>query len=76
MSIRELRNHGGEVIDRVIAGERITITRKGREVAELRPVRARAKVPMATVLEHMRQLPPMDPDKLRADIDSMLDTSL
>ncbi|MGQ0519936.1 MAG: type II toxin-antitoxin system Phd/YefM family antitoxin, partial [Actinomycetota bacterium] len=26
-SIRELRNHGGEVIDRVAAGERVTITR-------------------------------------------------
>ncbi len=37
-SIRELRNHGGEVIDRVAAGERVTITRDGKAVAELRPL--------------------------------------
>ncbi|MCC6184817.1 MAG: type II toxin-antitoxin system prevent-host-death family antitoxin, partial [Microthrixaceae bacterium] len=28
-SIRELRNHGGEVVDRVRAGEVVTITRDG-----------------------------------------------
>ncbi|HEU0168319.1 MAG TPA: type II toxin-antitoxin system prevent-host-death family antitoxin [Chloroflexota bacterium] len=75
VSIRDLRNHGGEVIDRVIAGEHITITRNGREVAELRPVR-RAKVPMATVLERWRELEPVDPVRFRADIDSIFDSSL
>ena len=37
-TIRELRNHGGAVIDRVLAGETITITRDGEPVAELRPI--------------------------------------
>ncbi|HLI42856.1 MAG TPA: type II toxin-antitoxin system prevent-host-death family antitoxin [Acidimicrobiales bacterium] len=39
MTIRDLRNHGGEVIDRVERGERLTVTRDGRPVAELRPLR-------------------------------------
>ena len=29
-TIRELGNHGGEVVDRVAAGERLTVTRDGR----------------------------------------------
>ena len=38
VSIRELRNHGGDVVDRVAAGENLTVTRPGKPVAELRPV--------------------------------------
>ena len=41
VTIRDLRNHGGEVVDRVEAGEQLTVTRDGRPVAELRPVRSR-----------------------------------
>jgi len=37
VSIRELRNRGGEVIERVVQGERLTVTRDGHGVAELRP---------------------------------------
>jgi prevent-host-death family protein len=37
ITIRELRNHGGEVVDRVAQGEQITVTRAGKPVAELRP---------------------------------------
>ena len=29
VTIRDLRNHGGEVVDRVAAGERLTVTRAG-----------------------------------------------
>lgn len=35
--MRELRNHGGEVLDRVARGEVLVVTRDGAEVAELRP---------------------------------------
>jgi PHD/YefM family antitoxin component YafN of YafNO toxin-antitoxin module len=34
VTIRELRNHGGEVVDRVEVGGRVTVTRDGRAVAE------------------------------------------
>ena len=34
-TVRELRNHGGEVLDRVARGESLIVTRDGAEVAEL-----------------------------------------
>jgi prevent-host-death family protein len=75
VTIRELRNHGGAVVDRVAAGERVIVTRNGRPVAELRPVRS-AGLTATTLLERWRRLPPMDPDALRRDIDSVIDPAL
>lgn len=40
---RELRNNTRELLDRVDAGESITITVDGRAVAELRPVSRRPR---------------------------------
>ena len=40
---RELRNHTRNLLDRVAAGEEITITVDGRPVAELRPARSRPR---------------------------------
>jgi prevent-host-death family protein len=41
VSIRDLPNKGGEVVDRASRGEPITITKAGRRVAELRSLRQR-----------------------------------
>lgn len=71
-SIRDLRNHGGEVIDRVLAGERITITRDGKPVAELRPLR-RPPLTAEALVERFKRLPPIDPDEFRADLDAVID---
>lgn len=75
VSIRQLRNHGGAVVDRVQAGERMTVTRSGRPVAELRPLTRRGPDP-ATLLSRWRNLPRIDPDALRRDIDRIIDRSL
>jgi prevent-host-death family protein len=75
VSIRELRNHGGEVVDRVARGERVTVTRRGKQVAELRPLRSSA-VPTAELLRRRAHLPLLDPEKLRRDLDSVIDPSL
>jgi len=75
VSIRELRNHGGDVVDRAARGERITVTRAGRPVAELQPV-ARPPVPIERLLERWRRLPNVDPAALRTDLDELLDSSL
>ena len=75
VSIRELRNHGGEVIDRVVAGERVTVTRDGRPVAELRPLR-RAAVPSQVLRRRWSRLPPLDAESFRRDVDRVLDSSL
>jgi prevent-host-death family protein len=72
VSIRELRNHGGDVVDRAARGEAITITRAGKAVAQLRPVSS-GPLAAAVLLERWRRLPPVDPVQLRADIDKTLD---
>ncbi len=75
VSIRDLRNHGGDVVDRAVRGEPITITRSGKAVAELRAV---SPQPLAaeTLLSRRRRLPYVDPVALRADIDRLLDPGL
>jgi prevent-host-death family protein len=75
VTIRDLRNHGGDVIDRMQAGEPITITRDGRPVAQLIPATAPG-VPVDQLLERWRRLPPVDPVALREDIDAIIDQRL
>jgi prevent-host-death family protein len=75
VTIRDLRNHGGDVVDRVEAGEHVTVTRDGRPVAELRPVRSRGIASVA-LLERWRRLPAVEADVLRRDIDAAIDQSL
>lgn len=74
-TVRELRNQGGQVLDRVLAGESVTITRDGRPVARLEPL-GRQRLSAATVAERFRRLPAVDPRRLREDIDSLVDQRL
>lgn len=74
-TIRDLRNHGGEVIERVSTGERITVTRDGKPVAELCPL-PRRRLTAAALIEQFRGLPSVDPKRFRADIDAAVDQSL
>ncbi|MCV2488585.1 type II toxin-antitoxin system prevent-host-death family antitoxin [Geodermatophilus sp. YIM 151500] len=74
-TVRDLRNHGGRVLDRVAAGERVTITRDGTPVARLEPV-ARGRLRASVLVERFRNLPALDPQHLRADIDAVVDQEL
>lgn len=75
VTIRDLRNRGGEVVDRVQRGERLVVTRAGRPVAELVPVRRHA-LPAAVLLARWRHLPTVDTAKLRRDLDRVIDAEL
>jgi prevent-host-death family protein len=75
VTIRELRNQGGEVIDRVAAGEQLTVTRDGRPVARLQPVR-RSGLRSDTLLRRWRRLRAVEPETFRRDLDRVLDTRL
>jgi prevent-host-death family protein len=75
VTIRELRNRGGEVVDRVEAGGHVTVTRDGRPVAELRPLRTRG-LSAGTLLERWHRLPTVDPAGLRNDVDSVVEPGL
>jgi prevent-host-death family protein len=73
--IRDLRNHGGEILDRVSAGEAMTVTRDGHPIAELRPL-PRPPLQAALLLQRWKSLPAVDPARLRADVDDLLDPAL
>jgi prevent-host-death family protein len=70
VSIRELRNQGGEIVDRAASGERITITRGGKPVAELSPLRP--ELTADVIFERWRRLPPIDYEAFRADVDEVM----
>ena len=72
VTIRELRNQGGSVVNRVAGGERLIVTRSGTPVAELRPIPS-SGLSASTLLTRWRRLPAMDYRKLRDDLDSVIE---
>jgi prevent-host-death family protein len=75
ISIRDLRNHGGEVVERAQRGERLTITRAGKPVAELVAL-PRSSASLDELRRRWAKLPPVDPAALRRDIDDVIDPAL
>ena len=75
VSIRELRNHGGDVVERAERGERLTITRDGTPVAQLVAL-PRPAVPLVELQRRWASLPHVDPAVLRRDLDDVLDPRL
>ena len=75
VTIRELRNHGGDVVDRAARGEQITITRGGKPVAELYAT-ARPALTAANLLARWRRVPRVDPGGAAGDLDELLDAAL
>ena len=75
ITVRELRNNGSAVINRVLSGESLIVTRDGDEVAELRPVHQRP-THISALRKKWQGLPSLNPVALRADIDSIIDQSI
>lgn len=75
VSIRDLRNHGGEVVERAQRGERLTITRDGKPVAQLVAL-PRPAASLDELRRRWGKLPRVDPVALRSDIDNVLDPEL
>ncbi len=68
IAARELRNHTADVLRRVEAGEQVTITSRGRPVAQLVPVRPLRRRPI-TRAELLRRLAVVQADPgLRTDL--------
>ena len=70
-----MRNHGGDVLERVTNGEALTVTRDGRPVAELRPL-PRRPLSAGALLQRWRRLPKVGAAALRDDIDAVTDATL
>ena len=75
VSVRDLRNYGGQILNRVEGGETMTITRDGSPVALLAPF-PQPRLSAAALLESWKNVPRIDADSLRRDIDQALDTTL
>ena len=75
VSIRELRNHGGDVVERVLAGECLTVTRSGKPVALLRPL-PKQGIDATALLQRWKNLPQVNAEEFRRDVDEILDASL
>jgi prevent-host-death family protein len=75
VSIRDLRNHGGEVVERAQRGERLTITRSGKPVAQLMAL-PRSPASLDELRRRWARLPAVDPAALRRDIDDVIDPAL
>jgi antitoxin (DNA-binding transcriptional repressor) of toxin-antitoxin stability system len=75
VTVRELRNHGGEVLERVVRGESLMVTRDGQAIAELRPL-GRRPLPAVLLVKRWRGLPNVDAAKLKEDIDHLIEGAL
>ena len=75
VTVRDLRNHGAEVLERVVRGTALIVTRDGRPVAELRPLGAKS-LTSAELLDRWRAVPRVDAAALRRDLDQLLDSTL
>ncbi len=67
---RELRNDSGDIMRRLDRGESFIVSRNGVPVGELTPLRRLRFVPAATATAMFRQAPPVDGDRLRADLEA------
>jgi prevent-host-death family protein len=74
ISQRDLRIRSKEIMDAVERGQTFTVTRDGRGIAELAPLRnGRRFAPLADFLALGRGLAAVDADRFRADIDAVID---
>lgn len=70
---RELRNDSGDIMRRLDAGESFVVTRSGTPVGELSPFRRHRFISADTAIGIFHGAPPVDFDRLRADLDLVAD---
>ncbi|MFT4217488.1 MAG: type II toxin-antitoxin system prevent-host-death family antitoxin [Micropruina sp.] len=72
VSQRDLRLRSREIMDAVEHGQAFTVTRDGREIGELVPLRRRRRfVSRASFAELSRTAPIIDLDRFRSDQDAI-----
>lgn len=49
VAVRDLRNHGGEILKRVAAGEALTVTRDGEPIADIGAAEVNLEIAVSTV---------------------------
>ena len=76
ISQRELRNDSAAVLREVQAGQRLTVTRNGVPVAELRPIGGGQFVPRSVIAAAIPLAPFLDARRFLADLDAVVDQSV
>lgn len=75
VTVRDLRNKGGEILKQVEAGRSFVVTRDGEPVAELKPL-DRQPLSREAISERFKHVPLVDAKRLRQDIDSFIDQTI
>jgi prevent-host-death family protein len=75
VTVRDLRNKGGEILKQVEAGRSFVVTRDGEPVAELHPL-DRHTLSREAIIERFKHVPLVDATRLRHDIDSFIDQTI
>lgn len=70
---RELRRRSGRILRALDGGEEFVLTRKGKPVGELRPIKRRQFVPTDQLIAALKNVPSIDYEELRADLDAVAD---
>jgi len=73
---RDLRARSAEIMDAVEHGEKFIVTRSGRPIGELIPLRPRRWVTREQFAETSKNAPAIDVDRFRADLDEAIDWEL
>ena len=73
ISQRELRNDSGRIMRALDDGQTFVVTRNGRPVGELRPLRRDRFVDAVTVSDAFRHAPSLNWETLRDDLDRVVD---
>lgn len=77
ISQRDLRTRSKQIMDAVEAGEAFTVTRDGREIGELAPLRRKRRfVPREEFAAMSKGVPALDSDAFLADIRNAFDDEI
>ena len=76
ISQRELRNDSGRIMRALDEGRTFVVSRNGRPVGELRPLRRHRFVTAAAAVEMFRNAPGLDWKRMRRDLDEVVDQSI
>jgi antitoxin (DNA-binding transcriptional repressor) of toxin-antitoxin stability system len=76
ISQRELRNDSGRIMRALDEGRSFVVTRNGRPIGELRPLRRDRFVAAAVAVETFRNAPSLDWKRMREDLDEVVDQDI
>jgi antitoxin (DNA-binding transcriptional repressor) of toxin-antitoxin stability system len=76
ISQRELRNNSGRIMRALDEGRTFVVSRNGRPVGELRPLRRDRFVTAAAAVEIFRKAPALNWERMREDLDEVVDQDI